>query len=103
MLRRARDRTFRYRPVLHEQPKLFFKAARKCTASLQDASLLLFPSEKKLKSRRPNEEVLGLLEQMREDGAPPDSYTYVGVIYGLQVGINHSRTHVPVLVRGSLR
>eukprot|EP00752_Nemacystus_decipiens_P009836 g8774.t2 len=36
------------------------------------------------RSRRPNEEVLGLLEQMREDGASPDSYTYVGVVYGLQ-------------------
>lgn len=67
---------------LYKQPS-FFLAARKLY-DLKDASLLMY-FRPKPKIRRPNEEVLGLLEQMREDGAPPDSYTYVGVVYGLQV------------------
>ena len=33
--------------------------------------------------RRPEEEVLGLLELMRGEGLLPDSYTYVGVIKAL--------------------
>lgn len=38
---------------------------------------------KNKKNRRPNDEVLDLLDQMRNDGLPPDSYTYVGVIKGI--------------------
>lgn len=40
-----------------------------------------------IKNRRPEEELLALLEEMREQGLAPDSYTFVGVLKGL-VGEN---------------
>ncbi|CAM9498192.1 unnamed protein product [Ectocarpus sp. 12 AP-2014] len=36
------------------------------------------------RSRRPHSEVLNLVDQMRCDGIKPDSYTYVGVVKGIQ-------------------